>query len=74
MAEPTAPPIDEDPFRDWLRRSNATGLAKRIGVSRQTISAWKRGAVPRPANVEAIRDEAAKYGVTLTTDEILGVK
>lgn len=72
----TAPPA-ADPFRDWLRAQKAkvgpVELAARLGVTPQTISNWMRGKTVARDRVKALQLEAAKDGVVLTTEQLLGV-
>lgn len=72
----TAPPA-ADPFRDWLRAQKAAlgaaGLADRLNVTPQTISNWLRGKTVARERVKALQLEAAKDGVILTTEQLLGV-
>lgn len=71
MAAPAAPK-KTDPFRAWLRSRPTHELAERLGISRQTVNNWKRGTRAHPDRVAAVKLEAAKDGVILTTDQIVG--
>ena len=74
MAGPeAAPPARASRFIEWLNAHTTKVLKDRIGVSGTTINNWRAGKAVGAAQVPRLKLEAAKDGVILETDELVGV-
>lgn len=66
-----------DPFRAWLiaqkEQLGSSSLADRLNVTPQTISNWIRGKSVARERVKSLQSEAAKDGVDLTAEQLLGI-
>lgn len=62
-----------DPFRTWLRVKPTAEMAARLGVSAQTVRNWLKGAHVARGRVRQLQLEAARDGVVLSAEELIGV-
>jgi len=59
--------------RDLIRRIGGAVIARRLGITPQSVSVWAvTGAIPRKRIAE-VRQIAREHGIELSEEDILGV-